>query len=276
MSTDYINKFCAEQGGLKEFSSRVAYPGLSGKFEFMHQVWEMNCGIASTVKALEGKNEDEILYKGTVQHLTWKALKTHLAIESLLESGFIEDAHLVIRSLLEIVINLAYIQRDPEYISRIYVEYSFLERHRFLETGKMIYGENHFSAKGHDEEIKQLESDYERVKNNYQNKNKWSGCSIRRMAEQVGLVDDYDLIYSYLSQSVHSTALTANSYVQEGENGLVIVIMPGQEEEKYFQRAICLTCSYSLMLIEIFNQVFNLGFQEEIHTNLHELKIVFK
>lgn len=262
MTENDLNKRCSECGGLKDFSARKTFPALAERFDFLHRIWQIACITAGSIKALEGKNEKEDLFKGTVIYLTWKGLKTQLAIEKLLESGFLEDAYSLIRSLMEIVINLQYIRKDPEFLALTYQEYSYIIRHRLLEAGRRIY--KNFPDPETESAVADLEVNYQRVKGSYPNEYRWSGCSIRKMADQACLADLYDTIYSNLSVYIHSSALSQNSFIRSDANGFKIIIAPDQHDEVQFENAIYLACTFSLMLVNIYHEVFNTAFANEI------------
>lgn len=258
-----LSQWCLTYGELKNYSLRKAFPDLSNKFDFMHQIWEIGCKMAITLKALEGKNQNEWLFKGIVVALFWKGLKTHLAIENLLEAGFFQDSFILLRSLLEIIINLEYIKRNPQDRVKLYLEFDYITRKRLLDAGRKVYGDK-FPGSEKDDEIKELESNYQRVKNEYPKKYQWSGRSIKEMASEVGLGDLYDLIYSHLSTYVHSSASSHSSIIRNESEGLRIIIIPEQEDHSEIEKVIHFTCVFTLMLIKLYQEIFSLEYSKEV------------
>ncbi len=278
------NNFCEHWGGLKNFSARKTFPGLKKYFDFNERVWAKSCEIASSIQTLEADDKDQeeaeeiLLWKGTTAHLTWKALKTSLATQNLLEKGFLEDSYCLIRSLLESYITLEYIDKDVSGRIKLFVEYYFVHKNRLRQAYNKIYG---MDVNSYGDSEKQLildwqEAEYKRVKDNYPVKSAWSPVKIFEMAREVGYENAYHLIYSHLCQFTHATVNTGNSYIKEGDKeGLKIVIEPNTEDEKKFEMAIHLATSYIIIVIEVFDRVFQTGYSEELENISEEFKTLY-
>jgi hypothetical protein len=270
---DDNTKWCLELGGLRGFSARKAFPNLEKYFDFNSRLWLACCKTASSLRDLEadGKDEKEIedifLWKGTVNHLTWKTLKTSLAIQNLLEQGFLEDAYILIRSILESLITLEYISRDVHKRIRQFHEYSFVFKHRWREAHNDIHEKDVASAADPEKmkTIERHEEEYQRVKKYYKSESSWSNQPIRNMAKEVDLESTYRIIYTILCQFSHNTVNTENSIIKDGdEGGFKIIIAPGDEDEQLFKTAIHLTASYTMMVTQLFHRVFKTEFETEL------------
>ena len=242
----------------RALSARQRFPSLDGQFEFAGRVGAFMYEQASSLSELAAEGEDEFIYKGVVQALTFKAIKTHRAIECLLEFGFVEDAVVLMRALLEIVINLLYIGREPESRATLYAEYDYVLRWQGHRAAEAVYGDEYSrQLASRQAEIDELRREYERVKCNYPDKYRWSGESVRKMAEEVGGEKAYLSAYRMHSELVHSAPTTMNRYVTASEGGLLIDLDPKSEEEH--GSLLCELCELSLCVMRVFNEVFQLG-----------------
>ena len=278
------NNWCTNQGGLKNFSVKAEFPDLVQYFNFNEKVWMTACKVASFIIALESEsknqkeNEDSFLWNGTVVHLTWKSLKTNLAVKNLLEHGFMEDAYILLRSVLESVITLKYISLDVSSRIRPFHEYSYIFKKRIREANKDVYGQD-IDSEGDPAKkkiLKRVDNEYQRVRNNYSKKSSWSSVSIFDMAKEVGLEADYRMFYSYFSQYTHTTVNTENRFIKEDVQGFFkIIISPSKEDEEELKTAIHLVTYCTMMMITIFISVFKTEYEKELENLFREFHSLY-
>ena len=146
-----------------------------------------------------------------------KALKTFQAISRLCASGFGEDALLLVRANVNLILNLRYILAAPDATERVknFIAYSYAERERLLKDG---YGETVNWRPGwlSDEEMKRRTKE-------------WTGTSIAKRAEGVPPLH-YLQGYKFYSSFEHSDALALDSYVTIHDDGF-LEIQAGQRDE---------------------------------------------
>jgi len=128
-----------------------------------------------------------------------KGMKTFFGVNDLCLAGWGEDALILVRSNVNLLINLAYILGDDEAAERAddFICYSYLERVKYLKMAhdasspwKPMYG---------DEELKA------RAK-------RWGSVGIRDRAERVPKFH-YTQGYSLYSSIEHSDAMALNGYI---------------------------------------------------------------
>ncbi len=124
------------------YSAIKQFPDLFKYFQFLNEVGDTLYKAFTSIKQIDGRNENELLYKNVVNILSMKGLKTLRAIQCLLNSGYIEDASILLRSLIEILVTLKYIRKDPEKYANLYSEYRHVSAKRKIKKAKKIWGRN--------------------------------------------------------------------------------------------------------------------------------------
>ena len=152
--------------------------------------------------------------------------KILLSIRILCATGFEEEAKILQRVLLEIYLTLKYISKDPKTRVHLYINYSNVEYKKALSHIQKHYSESNLQPS--DEITEFIETNYKNVKSDYPKKLKWSGISIKKMAEE--LKDDfvylYDFIYSDGSAYVHSSARSIEDILLKEGKGFEIKMGP--------------------------------------------------
>jgi len=128
-----------------------------------------------------------------------KATKTLDAIRVLSESGFGQDAAILTRSLVNLVINLWYIGGDPEERTKDYIASGRKARRTFLER-----------FPGRPGPLPPLDADWEEVK---ERAKKWGDVNIEMRAKGTPLEDTYHELYRHGSSLEHSDSWSADQYV---------------------------------------------------------------
>ncbi|MFH1336164.1 MAG: DUF5677 domain-containing protein, partial [Candidatus Zixiibacteriota bacterium] len=59
----------------------------------------------------------------------------------------------------------------------------------------------------------------------------WSGKSIRKMAKQVCLENDYHIIYGKLSEIEHTGPASVRDYLDDSEDGITSVKIGGRDKD---------------------------------------------
>jgi len=144
-----------------------------------------------------------------------KSYKTYIAALNLVKKGLPEPAFILVRSLLEDVVNLAYIAQEPDKRSALFLNFSVIEKKFYLDNLKEAGLLNKETETVWQEEFL---VEYQKVKANYPYKRYWSSKNLKQMAEAVGpeLSRTYSLVYLYSSGFVHgSSSLTLEDYLQQ-------------------------------------------------------------
>jgi len=240
-----------------EFSARDQFPFLATRFDYMTRIGTCLCSLFRGIDIAPGQ-----FYKGVLVYFGLKALKTHCSIEHLLEDGYIEDSKALLRSLLELVIQLKYISQEPserEKRAKLYMEYEIVARWHLMQADRKLHGQDTAWPRPDNlEAYEQLQDEYNRVKENYPQKYSWSGLrSIKKMAEQVGFEREYDYQYAVDSQFVHSGPLASRPYISACEEGMKLNFLP--DNPRQYTQTMRETCLYSLDIINRFWETFHPG-----------------
>jgi len=131
-----------------------------------------------------------------------KALKSVYAINELCLNGFGEDALLLLRSNVNLLINLGFILGDPEPVERAtdFIAYSYLTRVEYLKVAHGVQNPPWKSLMDPDE-LKM------RAK-------RWDTVSIKVRAEHVPKFH-HTTGYAFYSSIEHSDAMALNAYIAE-------------------------------------------------------------
>jgi len=219
------------------------------------------------------RSKKDSIYEYVIGLLFGKALKTYKSINILCKEGYGQDAGILLRSLFEIYVSIAYISKDePEKRAKRYYDYSYIERKHLVELfDRYELKEKGFKDAGeaiqrNREEICRL---YYEVKNNYKNEKgkidefRWSGKSIKKMAIDCGLETDYAVVFFIFSQLVHSSSMTERLYVHANIAERRISLDAGPSEE-YIEIVLPHSSTIFVRILEKFNSVFNLGKERKI------------
>jgi hypothetical protein len=153
-----------------------------------------------------------------------KSAKTYRAALRLVENGLGEPALILLRSILEDLIHLSYISRDPERRSRLFLGFAHLEKKQALDYLSRVARVNKRYAKTLEELRELWKRDFKRayldVVADYPKKRHWAGKTLWEMAgTDPKLVEYYCTLYLYASGFVHGgSVLALESYVRPTES----------------------------------------------------------
>jgi hypothetical protein len=149
-----------------------------------------------------------------------KSAKTYRAVLRLIDGGLGEPALILLRSVLEDLIHLSYISRDPARRAPLFLGFAHLEKKQALDYLSRAARVNDRYAAGRDELKEMWEREFKReyleVVSNYPKKRHWSGKTLWEMAKgDPELVEYYCTLYLYASGFVHGgSVLGLESYVR--------------------------------------------------------------
>ncbi len=206
-----------------------------------------------------------------------KSTKTFRALTVLCSKGYGEDAVILARSILENLICLTYIQKDEsQHRAELFMYHSFIDHKEKAEQIKDDYCIKEYIEQtnvkldddfegNYNKAIKMRKDECEKIKKTQKYKvdrYSWSGLSIRDMAIETELKDFYyDQVYWLISQFSHPNPSASYTYLKIKEDGLNIIDKPN---EKWVKQALTLGFDCYLKIILLVNEVFSLGFENEI------------
>jgi len=181
--------------------------------------------IKKSRQFLVGEKGDSIAKRVTLFHFARAAYLLE-AIFRLCREGFATEAMVILRSLLNLLINIKWLTTSN----------SAERLARFVDFGA-VYEAMAFDrlAQRSSNACYHPLQDFELIKAKYGLKKRndfftWSGKSIRKMATEVNLQVEYEKVYSRLSAVEHTGLETASDYVENPEGK--IVIKAGPREDK--------------------------------------------
>jgi hypothetical protein len=145
----------------------------------------------------------------------------------------------IVRPMFEIDVNAHYITKNPTLYSRQYIEFesvikynqmNAIQRHKNSNNESWNEGLNHLWNEYWQNESKNIESKFLKVKSTYSKITKkgtyqvfssWSGKSIRQMSVEVDHEEAYDVFYSELSSFTHGNVTLANRFLRIKSEGLL-------------------------------------------------------
>lgn len=204
-----------------------------------------------------------------------KSTKTFRALFILCHQHYGEDAAILARSILENLINLAYIEKEAsEDRAELFVGYSILDNKKKVESIKndpsfeKLDIEKKFNnnlGKNLELSIKIHKTECKRIKKagRYDiKKHSWSCLSIKDMAIETGLKSPYyDKVYWLISQFTHPHAGGSKGYLYKDKDGLTINDLPS---EIWAEESLVVGFDCYSRILYLFNEIFRLGLEDEI------------
>lgn len=217
-------------------------------------------------------------YRKVLIFLTLKTFKSTKAIQTLCKEGYGQDAKVLLRSMIDSLITLAYIQKDKENLSKRFIEFSSAEKHKLLQ---IIGSKNIYPTTPLDEERlkkhKEIEKGYKKYKSDYGYKsdrslpNNWSGKTTAEMAEKAKVKDLYDWVFRFTSQTTHPSASQANEYILGLDQGGKIVLEVGPSEQ-WIKESLYMAVIILLWFLGQLDEEYSIGNKEEMERLFEKLK----
>lgn len=143
------------------------------------------------------------------------------AVECLFRAQLVADAFSPVRTICELLIDLAYILHDEDAVDAridLFVDYRHVVAWREAEFIMKLHGMSE-----DDPSLCQLRGEYEKVKKKFERGDRWCELSIRKRAEHAEILNIYDGIYRESSAFLHSGPITLSDVcTQEGDGAIRI------------------------------------------------------
>lgn len=219
-----------------------------------------------------------------------KSCHSFFGVYSCLKNGLASEGAVILRSLFETKLNVKLtLKNDTQQRDRLFFEFHVVEKwnnlqaKRLLLRNAVISQEDFDSGYVHDE-ITQIEAEYARIKENYHLKQpyqwawkifqpelKGKNPTIKIIADELGLSDDYVRVYSALSLSSHGSPnlkniLTSSGYISTAPifNDLIFTVG-------------CLTVGYLADIIRDLSLFLKFGDKDDISIYTYEFTLsIFK
>lgn len=193
-----------------------------------------------------------------------KAFKTQGAILTLCESGYGEDATILVRTLFEIMVNIAYIRLDnTDERAYRYLAYDWVLRKKMFDyaSNKPEIVEKFNERKDIVDVkaiIKEVIEQEKIVQDKYKyHHNRWSNDDIARMAELAGRSDAYNTVYRLECQFSHSLVRALNDYTKDSSEGGIVFNVG--VTKNWVEENLVATFDFLSNIFENFNRQFNIN-----------------
>lgn len=223
---------------------------------------------------VDGQNANTLPKQISLFHYS-RAIYLIDAISKLCIEGYANAAMLILRSLLNLYINLKWVTSDNyRYRMERFADFEIV--HKKLAIEKLIkYGtipdpDGDSDVSAHFEEFEKIKAKYN-LKTYWELTN-WSGRSIRKMAREVCLENEYHIIYGKLSEIEHTGPASVRDYLDDSEEGKTFVRIGGKDKD--IELVMLTSLDFFTGVKGITLNIFDLGWEtlEEERQTITELR----
>lgn len=211
--------------------------------------------INKTADLIEGR-KIETNHERLSQFFWGKTVTTFYAISALCDIGYGQDAIVLVRTMLENLINYRYINQEPEERGQLFIEFDYIKAKKRLRTYSVLFPEKEIDP----EKIKVIEENYFSVIDNYPKSKscflQWSGKNNADMAKACDLENLYLMIYPLASSFAHGGSDSTIDYIQKGHRGFKIRL--GSPSDILILQSVASACSIILLMIQDTCELFNI------------------
>jgi hypothetical protein len=235
-------------------------------FDLLDRVSHLVEEVVNENKRISFNSSD--LQKEIIWFLSGKAIKTFYASKLLCEQGYGTDSLVLCRGLIEILISITYInEKDSQNRALQFIDYEWVIKKEFLLRNKLdliksvrnLEEENKFALKV-DENYQKFLAKHPQFK---KNRNlPWTGEKKIETARRLGLEYLYEIVFSYTSDLVHSSASSISHYVKDISKELRhIEIGPS---DTLMEQAVGTSGIIILMILQEIDKVFDFNKKDKI------------
>ncbi len=211
--------------------------------------------INKTADLIEGRKietNQEILS----QFFLGKTVTTFYAVSALCNMGYGQDAIVLVRTMLENLINYRYINQEPEERSQLFIEFDYIKAKKRLRTYSALFPEKEIDP----EVLKEIDEKYSRVIDNYPKSIscslQWAGKNNADMAKACDLENLYQMIYPLASSFAHGGSESTVDYIEKGQKGFIIRL--GSPSDELIIQSVTSACSIVLLMIQDTCELFSI------------------
>ncbi|MFH1900846.1 MAG: DUF5677 domain-containing protein [Candidatus Omnitrophota bacterium] len=210
------------------------------------------------------------LFKGIVLVLFARCRKQFKAVQILCKEGYGEDACLILRSMINALIDISYIKTDPMKLAKRYVEFDWIAKKKKLnilnkypssESVSLPSKKHGLSEKDILKEAKQFNEDFP----DGSRRSDWSGLKIEEKARKAknNTLMLYDMGYRYYSDFDHSNIMSLSSHVDDSTTKGKFIVL-SEPSEKQVQMNLSESFNIFVSLFDIYCETFELDYSNKI------------
>ena len=198
-------------------------------------------------------------FQRTINFLFCRSSRLHWSILILCQKGFGPEAGILLRSLMEQVVNMAWIGKEnPDQRAKLFVDYDRVAKKMLYDNYDVhgVFPDLTDTQRELIQSREEVERAYVEVKGDYRQDQYWAPKSIRSRAHEVGLEYDWNFYYWYYSFIAHSNAASQFEFVRPvGEKNLFVV----GPSKSMIRDVLHLNNKYILLAFDLWNKTFELG-----------------
>lgn len=214
--------------------------------------------VDSIIDEKRPSSDDKIVFTA---FCVGKAYKTHAAALLLCRQGYGQDAAILVRSLVDLLITLTYILDDPstERLER-YFAYDWIDRKKMYDYCK-TKPELLKALKAMNNTLEEVEEQAKLVQEKYKYGKSWSDKTPRQMAVSVGRPELYLSAYKLQSQISHTAPRSMNEYIAVDDQGYTIDIGPN---DQWVEGALVAAFDCFYHIAKQYDQLLDLGYSNQL------------
>jgi hypothetical protein len=176
--------------------------------------------LEKTCSAVVGHQEDEIAVYIVMYHYS-RAIKLLASVRVLCLEGYATEASILLRSLFNLCINLKWLTlKDTKRRMERFADYEMVNLDKAMRKA-LKHANGLDKGKGI---ARQVRKHAEEVKGKYKSTGEWhpflwSGKAIQEMADEVSMLQEYDLVYSRLSEREHTGPAATRDFLEVSSSG---------------------------------------------------------
>lgn len=248
-------------------------------FELNKRLYDIVTSALEQMNARGLRDTEVNLYEVVLLSMVVKIRKHFKAAQELCKLGFGEEAGLVVRSMVNTLIDLTYImQCGKEELSERFVRYDWIIKKCKIKIIEILdrfkKSSNNDKTKSEDwgKRKKEIFAEVKKFRKKYESKGRekdWSGFSIREKAEKAGKDMEllYHTVYRYNSDIDHGNASALNKYIHDTIPGKIEFL--SEPSEAHVEENLQESFSVFIRIAKIFCEQFNLqGLSKEVEEQL--------
>ena len=201
--------------------------------------------INQTGDLIQAKVKDLTQYNSIANALFCKTVTTFYATWILCKNGYGQDAIVLVRTMMENTVTLAYINSDPKTLIPLYANHFWVKQSQRLKDYNKLYPHKPYE----NQRSEYIEKNYNKVKDNYPKRTShWSGKTMLDMTIACGLEDYYYMVYRLGSDYAHSGSDSLGDYISKHDS--VYDFRLGARSSDKTDLSMISACSWALISIE--------------------------
>ena len=229
--------------------------------------------VKSINKCLDIKDK-KCIYRKVLLLSLYRAAQLCESINIILrhDPTLLSSAVIILRSLLELLLDLVYMKTDPIPLAERYIRYDIVSRYRLLKEAQNTYDYN-----ADDNQFHKLEREYQQFKRDYckkgTNLNYWHGLRkeefLNRIKPEIKDPSIFKVVYKIYCREVHNEIVSLERNLREtSENAEIKPEVKPME----VQRALLDALNFIICIYDICNDEFKLQRDKEIQQYMQRIE----